>query len=171
MKENFEAELLTQIHKQYLENDKEKTNTNKLPTTETKQIETEIEKPKYKLSLTPEQVENLVDAYNHILKTTKESDDMAVNLACKEAGIRAYAYTVSKALFGHQYIDGYKHIPRVIRRVHKASTTNPEIIKRIHNVRDLAMSRKTREEICDLTCESTMFVNGILDGCLYADIA
>ena len=27
MKENFEAELLTQIHKQYLENDKEKTNT------------------------------------------------------------------------------------------------------------------------------------------------
>jgi hypothetical protein len=98
-------------------------------------------------------------------------DENAIIEAANIANIEAHIFILKKALFGHKYIKEFENIPTPYYRANRHSTDDSDRIKRIRNIKHLADEGKTREEIIEITNEFEDFVNGILDGILYTDIA
>jgi hypothetical protein len=143
----------------------------KIPTVKQTLVKTakEIETPKF--PLTPEQVKTLVESYRNVVKHTSDRDEQAITTAARAIGIRASMPVLHKALFAHEFIDGYKDIPTVPYKSSKPSTVNKDICKRVDAVRSLAKKGKSLNEIMECTKENCAFVSGILAGVLYMDIA
>ena len=122
-------------------------------------------------NITHEDISSLVEAYNKVLDTTDLCDEDAIMEAARVANIEAHIFILKKALFGHKYIKDFEDIPTPYYRANKHSTNDSDRIRRIRRIKQLADEGKTREEIIEITNEFEDFINGILDGILYTDIA